>query len=250
MPIAPPCAHEGINKSFGAVHVLRGCRPRRPRRQRSPPSSVTTAPARAPSSRASPASTASTRASIIFEGEPVHVPAPKQASALGIEVVYQDLALCDNLDVVHNMFLGREQTQGGLLDETTMEQRATETLAGLSVRTAQVRPAAGREPLRWPAADRRHRPRRPVELQGRHPRRADRSPRCRTDRAGAAPGPPARRQRPGRHPDQPQPERRLPGRRRHRGALPRRDGRPGRGQDVTQQQVVELITTGRRELAA
>jgi D-xylose transport system ATP-binding protein len=54
---------------------------------------------------------------------------------LGIEVVYQDLALCDNLDVVHNMFLGRELTSGGTLDETTMERRAAETLKGLSVRT-------------------------------------------------------------------------------------------------------------------
>ena len=60
---------------------------------------------------------------------------PKQASALGIEVVYQDLALCDNLDVVHNMFLGREQKKGVVLDEATMEHRASETLAGLSVRT-------------------------------------------------------------------------------------------------------------------
>ena len=70
-----------------------------------------------------------------FEGSPVEVSNPKQANALGIEVVYQDLALCDNLDVVHNMFLGREVKRGPTLDETTMEQRATETLAGLSVRT-------------------------------------------------------------------------------------------------------------------
>jgi D-xylose transport system ATP-binding protein len=74
---------------------------------------------------------------INFEGSSVHIPSPKQASALGIEVVYQDLALCDNLDIVHNLFLGREETRHGLLDETTMEQRATETLAGLSVRTVK-----------------------------------------------------------------------------------------------------------------
>jgi D-xylose transport system ATP-binding protein len=49
--------------------------------------------------------------------------------------VYQDLALCDNLDVVGNMFLGREEKRGIGLDEATMEKRATETLAGLSVRT-------------------------------------------------------------------------------------------------------------------
>ena len=70
-----------------------------------------------------------------FEGQPAHVSDPKQANALGIEVVYQDLALCDNLDVVHNMFLGREETKTVVLDEIGMEKRATETLAGLSVRT-------------------------------------------------------------------------------------------------------------------
>jgi D-xylose transport system ATP-binding protein len=55
---------------------------------------------------------------------------------MGIEVVYQDLALCDNLDIVENMFLGREEVGGlRLLDDATMESRAKETLAGLSVRT-------------------------------------------------------------------------------------------------------------------
>jgi D-xylose transport system ATP-binding protein len=72
-----------------------------------------------------------------FDGREVHVTSPKQANALGIEVVYQDLALCDNLDIVHNLFLGRELTKFGLLDETAMEQRAAETLAGLSVRTVK-----------------------------------------------------------------------------------------------------------------
>ncbi|HEY5187056.1 MAG TPA: ATP-binding cassette domain-containing protein [Actinomycetes bacterium] len=72
---------------------------------------------------------------IIFEGHTVSIHDPKQASTLGIEVVYQDLALCDNLDVVHNMFLGREQKRAGVLDESTMELRARDTLNGLSVRT-------------------------------------------------------------------------------------------------------------------
>ncbi len=72
-----------------------------------------------------------------FEGERVHVTSPKQANALGIEVVYQDLALCDNLDIVQNLFLGRELTSVGTLDEITMEGRASETLAGLSVRTVK-----------------------------------------------------------------------------------------------------------------
>ncbi len=72
-----------------------------------------------------------------YDGKVVHVTNPKQANALGIEVVYQDLALCDNLDIVHNMFLGREVTKRGLLDEADMERRANETLAGLSVRTVK-----------------------------------------------------------------------------------------------------------------
>jgi D-xylose transport system ATP-binding protein len=72
---------------------------------------------------------------VSFDGEPVKITGPRQSNSLGIEVVYQDLALCDNLDVVHNMFLGRELKSGISLDETTMEQRARETLNGLSVRT-------------------------------------------------------------------------------------------------------------------
>ena len=73
----------------------------------------------------------------VFEGNTVHVANPKQANALGIEVVYQDLALCDNLDIVENLYLGRESLSTGLLDEITMEERAAETLAGLSVRTVK-----------------------------------------------------------------------------------------------------------------
>jgi D-xylose transport system ATP-binding protein len=73
---------------------------------------------------------------ILFEGEQVHVHGPKDSARLGIEVVYQDLALCDNLDVVQNMYLGREELDGlHRLDETTMEARAKETLQSLSVTT-------------------------------------------------------------------------------------------------------------------
>src|SRR5215203_391316 len=72
-----------------------------------------------------------------FEGQTVQVHNPKQANALGIEVVYQDLALCDNLDIVQNLYLGRERLSGGFLDEISMEERAAETLAGLSVRTVK-----------------------------------------------------------------------------------------------------------------
>ncbi len=73
----------------------------------------------------------------LFEGRPVTVHGPKDANALGIEVVYQDLALCDNLDVVQNMFLGREMGSVAALNEDAMEARARETLDGLSVRTLQ-----------------------------------------------------------------------------------------------------------------
>jgi D-xylose transport system ATP-binding protein len=71
----------------------------------------------------------------LFDGKPVTVSGPRDAAALGIEVVYQDLALCDNLDVVQNMFLGRERHNGVLLDEVSMEQAARDTLTRLSVRT-------------------------------------------------------------------------------------------------------------------
>jgi D-xylose transport system ATP-binding protein len=72
-----------------------------------------------------------------FDGQQVSITSPKDASALGIEVVYQDLALCDNLDIVQNMFLGREAKSGVMLDELGMEERARSTLASLSVRTVK-----------------------------------------------------------------------------------------------------------------
>ena len=73
---------------------------------------------------------------VLFEGERVNLHGPKDSARLGIEVVYQDLALCDNLDVVQNMFLGREELSSlRRLDETLMEKRATDTLASLSVTT-------------------------------------------------------------------------------------------------------------------
>ena len=71
----------------------------------------------------------------LFEGKSVRVHSPRDAADLGIEIVYQDLALCDNLDVVQNMFLGRERTSGIVLNESSMEQAASETLQSLSVRT-------------------------------------------------------------------------------------------------------------------
>lgn len=72
-----------------------------------------------------------------FEGERVAIHSPKDAAALGIEIVYQDLALCENLDIVQNLFLGREKVSRGVLDENAMEQDARDTLASLSVRTVK-----------------------------------------------------------------------------------------------------------------
>jgi ABC-type sugar transport system ATPase subunit len=74
---------------------------------------------------------------ILWEGHPVHIRAARDASRLGIETVYQDLALADNLDIVQNMFLGRERTRTGLLEEDSMERSAKETLASLHVTTVR-----------------------------------------------------------------------------------------------------------------
>ena len=72
-----------------------------------------------------------------WEGQPVHVHSTRDASRLGIETVYQDLALCDNLDIVQNMFLGRERVRRSLLDEDDMEREAAKTLASLRVTTVR-----------------------------------------------------------------------------------------------------------------
>ncbi|HVI19285.1 MAG TPA: ATP-binding cassette domain-containing protein [Gaiellales bacterium] len=75
---------------------------------------------------------------IYWEGRPVRIRTPREAAALGIETVFQDLALCDNLDIVQNLFLGRERTNHGItLDEEAMEQSAAETLASLAVTTVR-----------------------------------------------------------------------------------------------------------------
>jgi D-xylose transport system ATP-binding protein len=130
----PVLSLRGVNKSFGAVHVLHGvdldCFP----------GQVT---ALVGDNGAGKSTLIKGVAGIhpfddgdmLWEGEKVHVTGPRQANALGIEIVYQDLALCDNLDVVHNMFLGRELKSDVRLNETEMEKRAGETLRGLSVRT-------------------------------------------------------------------------------------------------------------------
>ena len=72
---------------------------------------------------------------VTFDGQQVVIHNPREAARLGIEVVYQDLALCDNLDIVQNMFLGREELGAGTFDEGRMEKDASDTLRSLSVRT-------------------------------------------------------------------------------------------------------------------
>ena len=74
---------------------------------------------------------------ILWEGNPVHIRTPRDSSALGIETVHQDLALCDNLDIVQNMYLGRELLRYGFLDEEDMEKSAGATLKGLAVTTVR-----------------------------------------------------------------------------------------------------------------
>ncbi|MFN0284584.1 MAG: ATP-binding cassette domain-containing protein [Kineosporiaceae bacterium] len=131
---APLLSLRGINKSFGAVHVLKGV-------DLDAWSGQVTAlvgdngAGKSTLIKGIAGIYSFDSGSYTFEGQPVEIHNPKQANALGIEVVYQDLALCDNLDVVQNLFLGRESTSGIILDETTMERRASETLKGLSVRT-------------------------------------------------------------------------------------------------------------------
>ncbi|HVV75288.1 MAG TPA: ATP-binding cassette domain-containing protein, partial [Mycobacteriales bacterium] len=74
---------------------------------------------------------------VYWDDKEVHVRSPRDAAALGIATMYQDLALCDNLDIVQNMFLGREPRRFGLLDETAMEIAARKTLSDLSVTTVR-----------------------------------------------------------------------------------------------------------------
>lgn len=76
---------------------------------------------------------------ILFEGDEVEVKDPKDAARLGIETVYQDLALCDNLDIVANLFLGRETTRFSALDEIEMERQAIGVLRTLNVKLPSVR---------------------------------------------------------------------------------------------------------------
>ncbi|WP_369029500.1 ATP-binding cassette domain-containing protein [Streptomyces adonidis] len=76
---------------------------------------------------------------IEWEGKPVSINRPHDAQGLGVATVYQDLALCDNLDVVGNLYLGRELLRRGVIDEVTMEKNSRELLSTLSIRIPSVR---------------------------------------------------------------------------------------------------------------
>lgn len=133
---APLLSLKGINKSFGPVHVLKDVH------LDIYPGQVT---ALVGDNGAGKSTLIKCIAGIytpesgdfIFEGQNVTIDGPRAATALGIEIVYQDLALCDNLDIVHNMFLGREEKSGIVLNETSMESLARKTLDGLNVRTVK-----------------------------------------------------------------------------------------------------------------
>ena len=129
----------GINKSFGAVHVLRDV-------------GMTANTGEVTALVGDNGAGKSTlvkciggiysvdAGEILIDGQPVSIHSPRDAAGYGIEIVYQDLALCDNLDIVQNMFLGRERKSGWVLDEPSMEQLAAKTLEKLAVRTvASVR---------------------------------------------------------------------------------------------------------------
>jgi D-xylose transport system ATP-binding protein len=134
--VEPILELRGVNKSFGVVHVLHDVD------FRVYPGEVT---ALVGDNGAGKSTLVKAIAGIhpidsgeyLFEGKPVTVHGPNDVAALGIEVVYQDLALCDNLDIVENMFLGREIRRRGFLDESRMETMAREALASLSVRTVK-----------------------------------------------------------------------------------------------------------------
>jgi len=125
-----------VNKSFGAVQVLRGVS------MQAYPGEVTALVGDNGAGKSTLIKIVGgihpmDSGTFLFDGKKASVHTPRDAAALGVEIVYQDLALCDNLDIVQNMFLGREKTRGLVLDEPYMEHLAAQTLHGLSVRTVK-----------------------------------------------------------------------------------------------------------------
>ncbi len=139
----PLLSLRGITKSFGAVQALRGVD------LDILPGKITALVGDNGAGKSTMIKTISgiwspTSGEMRWNGEAVTPRTPRDADALGIATVYQDLALCDNLDIVQNMFLGHELLRHRLLDETTMEKTAKQTLADLSVTTvSSVRQLVG-----------------------------------------------------------------------------------------------------------
>jgi D-xylose transport system ATP-binding protein len=129
---APLLALRNIGKSFGPVHALVGVDLDIPAGQ------VTALVGDNGAGKSTLIKTISgiwepTSGEMLWNGTPVHLHSPRDATDLGIATVYQDLALCDNLDIVQNMLLGHEMRRHGLLDEVSMELTAKQTLADLRV---------------------------------------------------------------------------------------------------------------------
>src|SRR5579872_159822 len=127
---------ENIDKRFGAVQALTGVN------LEIPPAQVTALVGDNGAGKSVTVKTISgihgpDGGQIYWEGRPVDIHTPKDSAALGINTVYQDLALCDNLDIVQNMFLGRERVRLRLLSEDDMEKAAAETLRSLNVTTVR-----------------------------------------------------------------------------------------------------------------
>ena len=170
------------------------------------------------------------RGEILWDGKPVRIRTPREAAALGIETVYQDLALCNNLDIVQNMFLGREREQrhlprrggdGEIGRRDPLQPRGDDRA---------LDPPAGRLALGRPAAVGGDREGRALGSEARDHGRADGCARRRPDEDGARPHPQARRAGARGAVRLPQHERRLRGRRPDHRALSRPRGRAATGE--------------------
>jgi ABC-type sugar transport system ATPase subunit len=133
---APLLELRGVSKAFGAVQALNKVN------LLVPPGKVTALVGDNGAGKSVTIKTISglwepSEGQILWEGSPARIHSPNDAEALGITTIYQDLALCDNLDIVENMFLGHEKLRFGVLDESAMEIEARKTLADLHVTTVR-----------------------------------------------------------------------------------------------------------------
>ena len=163
---------------------------------------------------------------VSFDGAAITLNAPRDASSHGIEVVYQDLSLCENLDIVQNMFLGREEVSPTHAQPGGDGEACHGNAAVVVGPDHEVGASEGLLPVRRSAPDRGDRSRRAAEGEGRHPRRADSCARGGANRTGAGARTPACRRRGRCHHHQPQPCGRVRSGGLHQRALPRRHGGP------------------------